>query len=108
VTRTPEHLFNATATLLRARVNQDRTGGVVVQYDPAGTFKCRVQITGMSEGREVHGDDVTYSATMFCGMDVAISDRDRVQIGSTIYKVGGVNPNQGTGIFQTVNLTDSL
>ena len=106
--RTPTHLFNSTATLLRPTVGRDSTGGVTQAFVESGTFACRYTITGVSESREVHGDDASYSATMFCGMDVTITDRDRVRIGTRTFKVGGVDENQGTAIFQTVNLTDSL
>ena len=106
--KTPKHLFNVTATLLRETNAQDRQGGVTEAFTSAGTFKARVVTDGMMEDRTIHGNDVTYTATMFCGFDVTISDKDKIQIGDVVYKVGGVNNNQNAGIFQTVNLTDSL
>ncbi len=107
--KTPTHLFNATATLMRATTSQDRQGGVMVTYTAVSpTFKCRVVTVASSEERAMHGDDVTYSATMFCGFDVTISDKDRITIAGTTYKVSGVNNNQNAAIFQTVELTDSL
>jgi len=107
--RTPRHLFNLIATLLKPALGRDAGGSTIQDFQPSGTFKCRIQTTGIGpKTREVFGDDTGYTAVLYCGPEVDITDRDRVQVNGTVYKVIGVQDNNRLGVFKTVALSDNL
>jgi len=107
--RTPKHLFNLVATLLKPALVRDAGGSTIQDFQPAGTFMCRIQTSGIGpKSREIFGDDTGFTAVLYCGPEVGIADRDRVQVNGTIYKVIGVQDNNGMGVFKTVALSDNL
>lgn len=106
--KTPRGMFITVATLLRPAQAQDQGGSVVLDFEAAGDFRCRTRLLSAAESRTVHGNDTTYGARLYCGPEVDITEKDRVQIGTRTYKIHSVDDPNRMGAYKVVELVDSL
>lgn len=98
-------LLNQAAIVERVTSTTDSVGGLVEAWAMVGEIKCRIVPLSARERamRGTLGVDVSHKA--FCALG-DFTERDRLRVGATIYRITGIRDAAGHGHHWSVDLQE--